>query len=107
VPDKAWKQFERRVAVDHGVQRIPVTGERHGADVRTEMFSIQTKLRKAVPKCIREWSDQICGTAKKENRIGVLIVKEPGKHDCNALVILRYQDWIDLHGSQHLLREEE
>lgn len=98
--DKSWKAFERRIARDHGCERIPVTGERHGADARNAMFSIQTKLRKAIPKCIREWSDQICATATRERRIGVLIVKEPGKRDDHALVILRYRDWCDLHGSQ-------
>jgi hypothetical protein len=98
--DRSWKAFERRIAVDHGVCRIPVTGERHGADIRTEMFSIQTKLRKAIPKCIREWSDQISATATREGRIGVLVVKEPGKRDDNALVIVRYRDWCDLHGVQ-------
>jgi hypothetical protein len=29
----------------------------------------------------------------------VLIVKEPGKHDESALVIVRYRDWVDLHGT--------
>jgi len=56
------------------------------------------KLRKAIPKCIREWSDDIHEEGRKHGKVGVLIVKEPGKHDDNALVILRYRDWIDLHG---------
>ena len=30
--DKAWKAFERRLAHDVGTERIPVTGERDGAD---------------------------------------------------------------------------
>ena len=57
------------------------------------------KLRRAIPKCIRAWSDSIHSTAKRSGKLGVLIVKEPGKHDENALVILRYGDWVDLHGS--------
>ena len=99
MPDKAWKALERRIAGDHGVRRIPVTGERDGADVRTPMFSIQVKLRKSVPKCIREWSDSIHRAAQRDGTTGVLIVKEPGKRDENALVILRYRDWCDLHGT--------
>lgn len=63
------------------------------------MFSFQIKLRKSVPKTIRDWSDSIHRCAQKHGKTGVLIVKEPGKHDDNALVILRYQDWIDLHGT--------
>lgn len=97
--DKGWKKFERRVAHDHGCERIPVTGERHGADARNSMFSFQTKLRKAIPKCVREWSDQICATAARDGTIGVVIMKEPKMHDNNALVIVRYRDWVALHGT--------
>jgi hypothetical protein len=32
VSEKAWKQFERRVSRDHGVERQPITGERDGSD---------------------------------------------------------------------------
>lgn len=98
--DKGWKQFERRVSRDHGVERQPVTGERDGSDAMPHpLFCFQMKLRKAIPKCIREWSDSIHRSASKTGKCGVLIVKEPGKHDDNALVIVRYRDWVDLHGS--------
>ncbi len=98
--DKGWKQFERRVARDHGVERQPVTGERDGSDAMPHaMFCFQMKLRKAIPKCIREWSDSIHRAATKAEKVGILIVKEPGKHDDNALVIVRYRDWVDLHGT--------
>lgn len=100
MPDKGWKQFERRVSRDHGVERQPVTGERDGSDAKEHpVFCFQMKLRKAIPKCIREWSDSIHRSAQKAGKCGVLIVKEPGKHDENALVIVRYGDWIDLHGT--------
>lgn len=97
--DKGWKQFERRISRDHGVERRPNTGERDGSDAMPHpLFAFQMKLRKAIPKCIREWSDGIHGAAKRDGKVGVLIVKEPGLHDANALVILRYGDWVDLHG---------
>jgi hypothetical protein len=76
-----------------------VTGERDGQDVESELFFYQAKLRKAIPKCIREWSDSIHRAAQKAGKVGILIVKEPGKHDDNALVIVRYADWVELHGS--------
>lgn len=63
------------------------------------MFAFQMKLRKTIPKCIREWSDGICRTAARDGKIGVVIMKEPGKHDDNALVVVRYRDWVELHGS--------
>ena len=98
--DFGWKKFERRIARDHGVERRPNTGERDGSDCMDHpIFVLQMKLRKAIPKCIREWSDGIHATAQRDNKVGVLIVKEPGKHDDNALVIVRYADWVDLHGS--------
>jgi NAD-dependent SIR2 family protein deacetylase len=100
VSDKAWKQFERRVSRDHGVERQPITGERDGSDSQEHpVFVFQMKLRKAIPKCIREWSDSIHRAAQRAEKIGILIVKEPGKHDDNALVIVRYRDWVELHGS--------
>lgn len=98
--DRGWKQFERRISRDHGVERRPNTGERDGSDAMPHpLFSFQMKLRKAIPKCIREWSDGIHAAAKRDGKVGVLIVKEPGLRDENALVIVRYRDWIDLHGS--------
>lgn len=98
--DRGWKQFERRVSRDHGVERQAVTGERDGSDCQPHpLFVLQMKLRKCIPKSIREWSDSIHRTAQRADKIGVLVIKEPGKHDDNALVILRYKDWIDLHGS--------
>lgn len=98
-PDKGWKKFERRVSRDHGVERQAVTGERDGSDCQVHpLFCLQMKLRKAIPKSIREWSDSICRAAAKDDKIGVLIVKEPGLHDDNALVVLKYRDWVSLHG---------
>lgn len=98
--ERGWKQFERRIARDHGVERQPITGERDASDAMEHaMFCFQMKLRKAIPKCIREWSDSIHRAAQKVDKVGVLIVKEPGKHDDNALVIVRYRDWVALHGT--------
>ncbi len=98
--ERGWKKFERRVSRDHGVERQAVTGERDGSDAQVHpLFCFQMKLRRAIPKCIREWSDSVTRAATKQQKVGVLIVKEPGLHDRNALVILRYQDWVDLHGT--------
>lgn len=99
--DRGWKSFERRVSRDHGVERRPNTGERNGSDCMDHpVFCLQMKLRKAIPKCIRQWSDGIADVARRQHKVGVLIVKEPRLHDDNALVILRYRDWVALHGNQ-------
>lgn len=94
-----WKGFERRCAARLGGKRIPVTGvDRHGADVEHAIFSYQCKLRRGMPSYLREWLTGIVGTAKVNNRIGVVIWKEPGKRDDEAVVVLRLKDWQDLHG---------
>ena len=98
----AWKRFETRVAKALGGRRIPVTGiDRHGSDVTTPMFEIQTKRRKGVPSYLREWLDGICATADKSGRTGIVIWTEPGRQDSSALVVVRLCDWIELHGVPH------
>ena len=96
--DKPWKAFERRIAARHGGKRIPVTGERHGADVLTPMFAIQTKLRRGMPMFLRDWLDGIRAAAARHGKVGVVIWKPPGVRDDNAVVLLSLRDWEDLHG---------
>lgn len=93
-----WKGFERRICRDMGTERIPVTGERLGADGRTEMFCIQAKLRARIPDWLFQWLGGIVQTAASSNRVGVLVLKQPRMKDTDALVVLRWKDWVDLHG---------
>ena len=93
-----WKNYERRVAADLGGQRIPVTGlGRDAADVVTPMFHIQVKLRISLPSWLWGWLSGICMDAE-EGKIGVLILKRPGERDTEGLVVMRYGDFVDLHG---------
>jgi len=93
-----WKAFERAVATRLGGKRIPVTGiDRDGADVITELFAVQTKLRKRLPQWLFAWLDGICLTARP-HRIGVLILRTPHMDTNDALVIVRLRDWVELHG---------
>ena len=55
MPDKSWKAFERRIARKLGGKRIPVTGERDGADVVAGPFVYQAKLRRGLPSYLRDW----------------------------------------------------
>ena len=107
-----WKGYERRVAAAVGGRRIPVTGiDRDGVDVDAGPFVYQVKLRaRASATDIRKWLEGICRVAQaEEHRIdfgfreyatptGVLVWKEPGQCDEDALVILRFADWRALHG---------
>lgn len=94
-----WKSYERRIAADLGGRRIPVTGiDRAGADVECAMFNVQCKLRKTIPDWLFSWLGGIVATAQAQNKIGILILKQPRMRDTEAVVILRYQDWLDIVG---------
>lgn len=97
--DKSWKAYERRMCKDAGTERIPVTGERHGADGQTGMFCYQFKLRQVVPWWIIDWLAGIVNKAIETDRVGVLVLKRPGDLDRDSLVVVRWKDWVDLHGA--------
>jgi hypothetical protein len=99
--DKGWKQFERRMSKDMGTTRIPVTGERHGADADNGMFCFQFKLRRCIPAFLFAWLGGIVATAARRDKVGVLVVKTPRMRDEESLVIVRWKDWCDLHGTMH------
>jgi hypothetical protein len=63
--DRAWKAFERRMSRDVSTQRIPVTGERHGADGETARFCSQLKLRQTIPGYLIDWLRGIVGAAAR------------------------------------------
>lgn len=102
-----WKAYELRVAKDLGGRRIPVTGiDRDGADVVSQMFDVQVKLRKSLPSWLWGWLGGICQTAKGSGRVGILVLRKPRQDDTEALVVMRYGDFIDLHGKPAGMQEE-
>ncbi len=94
-----WKAFERRLARDARTDRIPVTGERAGADFEAGPFAYQCKLGRRFPACLRQWITGIAATGQRTGRIGVLVWKPKHGRDADALVMLRWADWVDLHGA--------
>jgi hypothetical protein len=99
MPDKGWKAAERRMARDVGSERIPVTGERHGADFEDSIAVYQLKVRKAIPAWLWDWLTGIQGTGRGKRKAGVLVLKRPRERDEDAVVVLSWRDWIDLHGA--------
>lgn len=94
-----WKARERRIAADLGGQRIPVTGmDRDGADVVTPLFHVQAKLRRSLPSWLWRWLNGIVSTTPAD-KVGILVLMTPGQEQKDALVVLRYSDFVDLHGS--------
>lgn len=96
--DKGWKRAERMIAADCGGRRIPVTGERHGSDVDAAMFCYQLKVRRALPRWLFDWLAGIVASAKAKGKVGVLVLNIPRRPRRDALVLVRWSDWCDLHG---------
>jgi len=97
VSDRAWKAFERRLARQVGTQRIPVTGERAGADFVDGLFAYQAKLGRRCPAYLRAWLAGIVTAGAERGRVGVVVWKPKGARDADALVVLRFADWRALH----------
>lgn len=96
--DRGWKQAERRMARDVGTERIPVTGERHGADFADGIACYQLKVRRAIPSWLWDWLSGIRGAGQRAGKAGVLVLKHPRQQDTDALVVLTWADWVSLHG---------
>ena len=101
---KSWKAFELRIAKRLGGKRIPVTGERAGADVKAGHFRIQAKLGYHEPGYLRKWLQGIVGSADLEEKstgtalLGMVVWKPKGVADDEALVVLRLRDFTDWFG---------
>ena len=99
MPDKSWKAFERRLAKRVGGRRIPVTGERDGADVDAGPFVYQCKLRRGLPSYLKDWLRGIVAAGERSGgATGVVVWKAPHARDDDAVVLLRLADWADWHG---------
>ncbi len=96
--ERSWKTAERRLARDVGNEREPVTGERGGRDFgKLGAFAYQSKVRRSLPTWLFDWLGGIVTTAKRHNQIGVLVLNRPRSPRRNALVVLRWSDWCELH----------
>lgn len=93
-----WKRVELKFARDVGTERIPVTGEREGADFEDAIACYQSKSRRAIPGWLWGWLSGIGGTAKRKGKAGVLVLHKPGQARAEALVVLTWADWRALHG---------
>ena len=81
------------LARDVGTERIPVTGERHGADFRAGRCAYQLKVRRSLPRWLFTWLDGICNAAVKRCQVGALVLNRPRRPRRDALVVVRWEDW--------------
>ena len=70
-------------------RRIPVTGERDGADVDAGPFVYQAKLRRGLPSYLRDWLRGITAAGERKNAIGIVVWKAPREKDDYKIVVLR------------------
>ena len=92
--DKAWKAFERRLAHDVGTERIPVTGEREGADFEDGRHVYQVKLGRRLPAYLASWLKGITATARRRGKIGLVVWKPKHAKDEDAIVLMRWGDFV-------------
>jgi len=95
--DRSWEAFEWRLARRLGTRCNPVTREQAGVDFETPQFALQAKLGHRFPSYLREWLSGIVGAAVRTGRIGVLVWKPKRVPDADAVVVLRFADWVKLH----------
>jgi hypothetical protein len=96
---RSWKAAETRFARDVGTERKPCDGSRAGADFVDGIACYQLKIRKALPRYIWGWLAGIQASATASNKAGVLVIKRTRQNDAEALVVLSWKDWCDLHGT--------
>ena len=85
-----WKQYERRIARLFGVERKGILGK---ADFETAHLAGETKVLAEMPKKLMGWYAQ----ANKNCPLGkhpIIIVKERGRKDDNAYVIMRLKNFL-------------
>jgi len=96
---RSWKAAETRFARDVGSERKPCDGTRDGADFEDGLCCYQLKVRRAIPGWLWGWLSGIQGHAGTKGKAGVLVLKKPRGQDSDAVVLLSWQAWCDLHGT--------
>jgi len=88
---RGWKQFERRIGRLLGGDRT----WKDDQDFSTPLFSGECKLLRDVPKFVYKRLEQAERNSPK-GKFPVCIVKEHGKRDENAVVMIRFGTFIKI-----------
>lgn len=98
VADKTWKKRERAVAKRLNGNRIPVTGERAGADCETPLLCVQVKHGRRRPAFLADWLSGIRGNAHPKGKVGIVVWSAQREKQGDAIVLLTLADFESLHG---------
>jgi len=107
MPNKTWKNLERKVAKLLGGKRIPCSGVAEGfkGDVEHKHFFIECKWGKQIPKTIVEWFRKAEKQAPKD-KIPILIMKPKGMHREFVLIKLEHFAFIYKDTHAYLFTDE-
>jgi hypothetical protein len=100
MPDRAWKQTERRTAAILGGKRVPVSGRGRGdvPDVEHDHLSIECKHRRVMPQWIKDALDQAVAASDGRQRLPIVVIHEHGKRHLDDVVMVSMRDWISWYG---------
>ena len=93
-----WKARERATARVLGGKRIPVTGERAGADCETPILSVQHKHGRNRPGYLLDWLDGIRGNAQPKQKTGIVVWSVHRERQSDAIVLISLADFEALFG---------
>lgn len=96
--DKTWKAVERRLARDVGTERVGPSDETGGPDFIAGPVCFQAKSGYRPPAYLLQWLDGIRCAAEFRRLLGAVVWKAKGAHDADALVFMRWGDWVQLFG---------
>lgn len=102
--DRTWKASERQHAKQLGLERIPVTGRQRdigGADYEDGLICYSHKHAYNQPGYILGWLRAICAYAARQDpsKLGAIVWHKKGGRRDDSLVVMRFSDWVQLHGS--------
>ena len=83
-----WKNEERTVARMFGTSRQLMKGTEEKSDIISDLFIVDVKLRKRWS--IQQWYRELRQASRKEGKIPILTVREPGKKFRLAVLDLDY-----------------
>lgn len=97
MPDKRWKNTERKVAKILGGERVPVSGRQRGfsADVKHDRLSIEVKDREKLPAWLYDAMEQAEMSAH-DGQIPTVILHEKGQKYEDCLTLVRLSSIIEM-----------
>jgi len=92
MPDKAWKQFERRIARRFGGKR---TGPTNKEDVSHPTYSIECKLLSRPSFGEIQAAVEQAETHCPAGKVPVAVIKKKYKEDKDALAVMRLETFLE------------